>query len=249
MYKTVIFFATSSIILSLLAIIIRLVNNRVRQNLADILLSIALFALMWYAFIYVMVLTTYIQYVPNLYNKGIPLYYLIAPFSYFYVRLKLYSRLGLPRNWFLHLIPFFLGLIDIIPYMLASPAEKQAFMGRLLQDASLAYTHEYGFIPQSWHYIIRLILSFFYLLAQWWLLFNSDVVDQQGRRLRFALYFYTVVFSLFMALQVGMVFNMVFNRLQAAYILHDMGHLIWVSGLYLVFSIYMCIVPFIVRRS
>lgn len=244
MGTSVIVFASAGIVLSALGIVLRIIDNQRQRDFAELLLSVALFAIMWYAFIYMMVLTGYVTRIPNLYNKGIPLYYLIAPCIYFYVQIKLHPIRGLPRYWYLHLVPFLFGLVDIIPYAVASAAEKQALMERLARNMRTGFEHEYGFIHQQWHYVIRLLLAFIYLLSQWRLLFMADIGESGvSKRLLFSLYALTVIYSLFIAVQVSMVLNILFNRIQASYILKDTGQLIWVSVLYLLFSIWVCFGP------
>ena len=243
-HHAVVGFAISGILFSLLAIFIRIIDTRMRRDWAEILLSIALFSLMWFVFIYLMILTKYITHIPNLYNKGIPLYYLIAPCMFFYVKLRLRQIHKLPRYWYLHLAPFVFGLVDIMPYALTSSAEKQALMVRLVTNIRTGFEHEYGFINQQWHYIIRLLLAFAYLLAQWRALFMADTEDGViSRRLLFSLYTLTIIYSLFIAIQVGMVMNILFNQLQASYILRDADQLIWIGGLYLLFSLWVCFGP------
>jgi len=237
----VIVFAVAGVSFSALGIILRIIDRKWRQDKAELFFSVALFAIMWYAFIYMMILTGYVARIPNLYNKGIPLYYLIAPCLYFYVRIKLQKRYKLPRYWYLHLLPFVVGLIDIMPYALASAAEKQALMERLVTNMRTGFEHEYGFIDQQWHYVARLSLAFIYLLAQWRLLFMVDT-DEDGvaKRFLFSFYVLTVIYSLFIAVQVSMVLNILFNRIQASYILKDAHQLIWISGLYFLFSLWAC---------
>lgn len=248
MYNLVVGFAAGGILFSFICILLRLIDKRLHRNLAEVLLAVALFSLMWFVFIYLMVITGYIQYIPNLYNKGIPLYYLTAPCLYFYVRLKLYPAQGLPRYWFLHLLPFFFGLIDILPYMLISYEEKQAFVLRLAQNPSLGFRHEYGFVNQQWHYVLKQLLSILYLMAQWRLLFMADATAHPyAPRLRFMLYFYTLFFSLFTLLRLGMVLNILLNKPQAIYILQDLNQLCWISGFYLLFSIWICFSPYTMR--
>ncbi len=237
----VIAFGMVGIVFSALGIVLRAIDYQRRRELAELLLSVALFAIMWYAFIYIMILTGYVARIPNLYNKGIPMYYLVAPCAYFYVQLKLQQTHKLPRHWYLHLIPFIVGLIDIMPYAIASAAEKQALMARLVSNIRTGFEHEYGFINQQWHYVARLLLAFVYLLAQWRSLFMADTEDGRiSKRLLFSLYMLTIIYSLFVAVQVSMVLNILFNRIQASYILKDAHQLIWVSVLYLLFSIWVC---------
>lgn len=240
MYNLVVGLALGGLFFNMLSVLIRLISKKFREDLAEIFLAITLFGLMWFIFIYLMVITQYIQYIPNLYNKGIPIYYLTAPCLYFYVRFKLYPSQVLPRYWFLHLIPFLFGLIDIIPYMLTGPEEKQAFMVLLTQNASLGFKHEYGFVNQQWHYVLKLSLAIIYLMAQWRLLFMADATAYPyPPRLRFTLYFYTLFFSLFTLLRLGIVLNILFNRPQAMYILKDVDQLFWPSGLYLLFGMWL----------
>jgi len=239
METLVIIFAIAGVSFSALGIILRIANRKRKQDKAEPFLSVALFAIMWYAFIYMMILTGYVIHIPNLYNKGIPLYYLIAPCMYFYVRIKTQRRYRQPRYWYLHLLPFVLGLIDIMPYALASGTEKQELMMRLVTNMRVGFEHGYGFIDQQWHYVIRLLLAFIYLLAQWRLLFMAEL-EELAKSLLASLYALTIIYSLFIAVQVSMILNILFNRIQASYILKDAHQLIWVSGLYLLFSLWVC---------
>ena len=151
----------------------------------------------------------------------------------------------IPRYWLLHALPFLFGLVDIIPYMLTSMSEKQAFMLKLTQNISLGFEHRYGFINQQWHYILKLTLAVIYLFAQWRLLFMADAMGHAySRGMRFNLYGYTLIFSLFTLLKVGMLFNILFNRQQASYILMDPGKLFWISVLYLLVGIWLCVEPY-----
>jgi len=196
---------------------------------------------MWQVFVHLMILTHQIVKLPNLYNKGIPLYYLVAPALYFYIRMKLQPEQRLPKYWYIHLIPFLFGLIDILPYVFIDDTEKVAFLERMVADTRLGYQHPYGFIPQHVHYMIRLFLAFIYLIMQWGMLFLIDHTDSPVslRTLR-SLVFLTILYTLFIAFQVGMLFNIFFNRMQGGYILTDADQLIWLSIMYVLLSCWIC---------
>jgi len=245
----VVVFTVIGILLSALGISFRLFPRNGRYDLAELLLGIALFAIMWQVFIHLMILTRQIVHIPNLYNKGIPLYYLVAPAFYFFVRMRLQHVSRLPRYWYLHLIPFLFGLVDILPYVFVANAEKIAFLERLIDDPRLGYQHLYGFVPQPCHYTLRLFLAFIYLIMQWGYLFKTDSTDGSvsSGMLKY-LYFLTSFYTLFIAFQVGMFFNMLFNRAQAGYILIDVEQLIWLSALYLLLSFWICF-GVIIRRT
>ncbi len=249
MHSLVITFAVIGILFSTLGIALRLFNRNVRGNPAELLLGIALFAIMWQVFVHLMILTHQIVTIPNLYNKGIPLYYLVAPAFYFFIRIRLQLDHKLPKYWFIHLIPFFFGLIDILPYVFIGNSEKVAFLKRLIVDPRLGYEHAYGFIPQQFHYMLRLFLAFIYLIMQWGVLFMTDTTDSTvpSSTLKY-LYFLTSFYTLFIAFQVGMFFNILFNRTQAGYILTDVEQLIWLSLLYVLLSLWICF-GFMFRRT
>jgi len=249
MHALVVTFAVIGIFLSMLGIALRLFYGKGFRNTAELLLGVALFAIMWQVFIHLMILTHQIVNVPNLYNKGIPLYYLAAPAFYFFVRLRLQLEHKLPRYWFMHLIPFFFGLIDILPYVFVNDSEKVAFLARLIVDTRLGYEHTYGFIPQQLHYILRLLLALIYLAMQWRMLFMTDRTESTvSSSVLTYLYFVTSFYTLFIAFQVGMFFNILFNRAQAGYILTDVDQLIWLSLLYVLLSFWICF-GFMFRRT
>lgn len=249
MHTLVLTFAVVGILLSALGIVLRLWDGKAQRNPTEVLLSVALFAIMWQVFIHLMIITHQIVNFPNLYNKGIPLYYLAAPAFYFYIRMKLQLEHRLPKYWYIHLIPFFFGLIDIVPYVFVADSEKVAFLQRLMADTRLGYEHTYGFIPQQFHYILRLVLALVYLVLQWGMLFTTDSTDSivPSSTLR-SLYLVTSLYTLFIAFQVGMFFNILFNRTQAGYILTDVDQLVWLSVLYVLLSFWICFGP-VVRRT
>jgi len=249
MHALVVTFAVIGILLSTLGIALRLFHGKGRRNPAELLLGIALFAIMWQVFVHLLILSHQIVNVPNLYNKGIPLYYLVAPAFYFFIRMRLQLENKLPSYWFIHLIPFCFGLIDILPYVFVDHSEKVVFLERLIVDMRLGYEHTYGFIPQQFHYILRLFLAFIYLVMQWGVLFMTDSTESNvpSSTLKY-LYFLTSFYTLFIAFQVGMFFNIVFNRTQAGYILTDVEQLIWLSLLYVLLSFWICF-GFLFRRT
>jgi len=250
MHRLVITCAVVGIVFSALGIVVRLLYRKAENRMAELLLSIALFGIMWQVFVHLLILTRQIVDFPNLYNKGIPLYYLVAPAFYYFVRIKLRQEQRLPRYWYLHLLPFFFGVIDVLPYVFLDYSEKVAFLERLVFDTRLGYQHAYGFIPQHTHYILRLSLAVCYLIAQWAMLFTTDSTDSSVRptTLR-AKYLLTALYTLFIAFQIGMFFNIVFNRTQAGYILTDFDQLVWLSVLYVLLSCWICFQPLFQRTK
>ncbi|WP_437920479.1 hypothetical protein [Sphingobacterium sp. LRF_L2] len=209
---------------------------------SEILICLAVGAMGWHVFIYLLIYTGLIRELPNLYNKGIPFYYLIGPSMYFATLFALFPQQNTPKFWWVHLLPFILGLIDIFPYALASSVEKKNLLEQIVQDIKLGVTHHYGFIDQKWHYIIRFFLAFVYLMAQWRLLYIYDerFSSIRGGGRAYMLLFSTL-YSLYLLMQSGMVLSLLFNQTQSSFIMRDVGQLIWISLFYFIFSLWMFI--------
>ncbi|MBE8719300.1 hypothetical protein [Sphingobacterium pedocola] len=176
---------------------------------------------------------------PHFYNKGIPFYYLVAPCAYFYTLLKLYPGTKISRYWYLHLLPAVGGLIDILPYAFASLEEKNALLQHVVTDMQMGFKHSYGYIDQKWHYVIKFVLAFIYVMAQWRLiyLFEANESRVPAERVRLVVHF-SIAYSLHYVLQGSMVLNVLFNQLQGSFILRDISQIVWVSLFFMLFSLW-----------
>lgn len=232
-------FAVGGIISSLIGILLRLIDPLKRKKKAELLLCLATAAMLWHVFMYLLIMTGWILWVPNLYNKGIPFYYLIAPSAYLATRYTLNPREKFPPWVWLHAIPFFLALIDNIPYAIATAQEKQQLLELIVRDMQRGYTHTYGFINQKWHYIIKFLLAFGYLMAQWQLLYSHDNTAPKAakRRWQYSLAF-TACYSPHLLLQGSVILSIWFNMEQGSNIIRDPGKVIWVSIFYLTFGLW-----------
>lgn len=230
-------FALSGLSLSVIAIIrlfyftIRYSDRRIR------LITLLALASFWHAFIYALIFTGFIRAIPEWYNKGIALYYLIAPCAYFFVLFSLFPRLKWPRYAWLHLLPFVFGLIDAIPYALASIEEKKALLELVVSDMQMGVRHEYGYIDQKWHYIAKFFMAFIYLIAQWRLIYLHDMelssISVASRR---NVVYFSIVYSGQLLLQGGMVLSLLFNSTQSSFLMQDMDQLTTISFFYLMLS-------------
>lgn len=153
-------------------IILLLIKFSGLRKLPNILFSIVVFALAWYAGMYLLVTSGQIVHFPYLYYKGIPLYYLIAPFSYLYVRFSLYPDKKLRWIDGLHVLPAALSVIDMLPYALASPKEQQTLLQAIANDINMTYQHRLAFLPPVVHYIVRLTQGLIYITLQSYMLYH-----------------------------------------------------------------------------
>lgn len=252
-YTLALSFAILGAVLSFLGIALRLLDKERRRQRAERLLCIAVIAMFWHVFIYVLIFTGYIRHYPELYNKGIPLYYLIAPCAYYYTLFTLYPSAKISKYWAVHLLPFAFGVVDVIPYVLASREEQVALLEIVVADLQMGFKHSYGFIDQKWHYLVKFMLAFVYMMAQWRLFYLFDPRESRiGAGARYSAITFSIMYSLHLLLQSGLIASILVNEMQGSFILKNTGQLVWVSLFFLLFSIWIFVSvafrPFVIKR-
>jgi AraC-like DNA-binding protein len=140
------------------------------QRHANRLLAVVIFSWGWYALIYLMVIWGILKDHPHFFRIGSPLYYLIAPCAYMYVRSILFDETRF-RKWdWLNFLPAVLNLIELIPFYLEDTESKRKAVEAVGSNvASIAYMGS-GLIPALWHFHLRALLGIIYLFPQWQLL-------------------------------------------------------------------------------
>lgn len=236
-YSWGVFFAVVGLVLSFFATLWHFWFAFRHKRRCEMLLGIMGAASFWNVFIYFLIFTGLVRLVPDIYNKGIPFHYLVAPCAYFFVLFSLFPKLNWPGHWWVHLLPFILGMIDIIPYAIASVEEKKALMDVIVHDMQMTVRHEYGFIDQKWHYINKFLLAFVYIVAQWRLLYMHDLeLSPISASTKQNVLAFTIIYTLQLLLQGGMVLSLVFNQTQRSFILQNLDQLSWISFFFLLFS-------------
>lgn len=112
----------------------------------------------------------FILYFSYLYKIPAPITFLIGPLAYLYIRATLYNESGFKKIDFLHLLPFIVFTLNYLPFYLMPLADKDALVLRVVEDFSLTYLNQDGFLPEWVNIVARSLLSMFYLGAQWRLL-------------------------------------------------------------------------------
>jgi AraC-like DNA-binding protein len=93
-----------------------------------------------------------------------PFYLLNTPFLYFYIRAILTEKTRI-RSWdWIHFVPFLIVLFNIIPYSLLPWSFKLDFAERLHRDSRLIYQIYFPFIPFTFYFIFRSIISLVYIV-------------------------------------------------------------------------------------
>jgi AraC-like DNA-binding protein len=103
-----------------------------------------------------------------------PIWYLVGPFLYFYVRNTMYgtSKLSLSDSW--HFIPFIIQSIHIFPYLLSSYEFKLEMAQQVLTDPRALFSIPWGWLyPSKYNYVIRPLMGFIYSLASFRFLYQN----------------------------------------------------------------------------
>lgn len=100
------------------------------------------------------------------YNHPAPLYLLVGPLLFFYVRGVLTDKHRLRRWDFLHFIPAVIHFIGIIPWCLQSFAQKKALMQKVIDNMdAMAVVHSNLFFSMPVAFNLRLLSLGVYVVA------------------------------------------------------------------------------------
>ncbi|MFT3827619.1 MAG: helix-turn-helix domain-containing protein [Chitinophagaceae bacterium] len=163
-------------------------------------LSIILFSCGWYAFIYLLFIGGGLERVPYIFRLGSPLYYLIPPLSYLYVRSTLYNETSFKRSDWLHFIPAVVNLIDLMPFYFADIELKREAVRSIARDLNMSYMKGSGLIPSIIHATLRPIQGVIYFTFQWLLLAKFAARKSNRQLLQRERLYWLFSFSAFLTL-------------------------------------------------
>ena len=91
-------------------------------------------------------------------------FYLLYPLAYFYVRSVLQPDLSVKPKDLLHLLPFTIQLLDMLPYSFTSYTHKMLIAELVKMDIQELVKQPLGyFFSARFHFFIKLLLSSFYI--------------------------------------------------------------------------------------
>ncbi|MEA4974394.1 MAG: AraC family transcriptional regulator [Paludibacter sp.] len=94
-----------------------------------------------------------------------PVYFLKAPFLYFFVRGIVNDRFYLKKSDILHFIPFFLHLLANMPFLLMSYDQQQQIAANIMQNYDYFRELRFSLYPLTWNNSGRAIQFFVYIIA------------------------------------------------------------------------------------
>ena len=163
------------------------------KSYLNLLLTTAIAGIMWYALIYLLTNSGYLRQYPFLFNKGLPLYYLIGPCFYLYIRGSLNpAHLAFKKNDLLHLIIIIPAIISIIPYTIASQAQQQWVVDQVANNVRFAFSDS-KYIVGSWHWFAFPLSAFIYTVMQLKLTVNTAKQKKHDPKVIRWIYMFTTV--------------------------------------------------------
>lgn len=168
-------FYLGSACFSFLASLLLWKNSKNYNNLANKVLSLFFFSIGYSIFGYLLIVSEWIVFLPLLYKTPLPFSYLIYPLLYLYIQLILKNKTFINRKNWLHFIPFFIAIIDLLPFYFMPIKDKNSILSNLLQDLSNTYLVDSGYLPAWTHYVLKQFQAFIYLILIWKLLYRNKV--------------------------------------------------------------------------
>jgi AraC-like DNA-binding protein len=153
-------------IIGILSIVILLAFNK--QNVfANRLLALSLFGLTWIWISDVLIQSRWMLSVPHLHLLSHPLHFIIAPAAYLYVRAVLNNEQRFrPYDW-IHLMPFLLHALELVPFYLQGAEYKRSVIQEHLANPELVSQLHEGYLPPYVHLHLKILLALVYNIFQW----------------------------------------------------------------------------------
>ena len=104
-----------------------------------------------------------------------PLYLLLGPFFYFYVRSLLVDDFRLTKKDYLHFIPALIILINVIPYLFKGIDYKLAYANSVMENPANLVNFDYLFISPSWNFLLRPIHALIYVIFSIVLIYKNKL--------------------------------------------------------------------------
>lgn len=161
-----VFIAIIGSIFILLLVIVKLLLFGGDKRYLNLLLSTAIIGVIWYDFVYLLTNSGLVAQYPVLFNKGLPLYYLIAPCFFLYIRGSLNStKATFKKSHLWHFLIVIPAVISIIPYNLADAATQQWVVNQVQKNVSFAFSDN-KYIVSSLHWFAFPLSALFYSAIQ-----------------------------------------------------------------------------------
>ena len=120
------------------------------------------------------------------FNHLTPIYYLLGPFLFFYVRATLSDRVGLSRRDAWHFLPFLLHVVGMLPYLIKPWSYKVWVAGEMIRDVhNMVLIPDLSLFPVEANVTLRPLSWLSYTVFSLYLLWRFSRNYPAQRRIRF----------------------------------------------------------------
>jgi len=163
-----------------LALLMLFFNWRVNRNvvfLASMILVISIYTLAYH----VIAIEPSRFWAALFYANLAPLWYLPGPFLYWYVRGNLEDRIRFRKSDWLHLIPFVISWVGILPYLMTSFQHKLETVDAILQNPNTPkFAPPNWLLPVEWNLLLRPGLLISYAVSCIWMVVRAQGTFSQS---------------------------------------------------------------------
>lgn len=156
-------------------IIIHISLRKDRQAYSNVLLNIFFMINILGLSMYLIIATGLIEHLWFLYRIFLPLTAAGAGVAYLYIKSVLSDDLSFHKKDLWHTIPFFLCLIQYLPYYLSSAEEKKAIITRLLDQKTTEYVMNIGLFEEQYFSVFRGLVYLIYAVLIFQLIKKYDL--------------------------------------------------------------------------
>lgn len=111
-----------------------------------------------------------------------PIYFLLGPMIYFYVRGLLYDQVKLEKIDYLHFVPAVLFLINIMPYVVLPWEQKLQSANAIIQEPSNFLHLNYLFLPSIVSFVLRPATVLIYFILSFSMYVKSDLYKNHAEK-------------------------------------------------------------------
>lgn len=104
-----------------------------------------------------------------------PLYLMLGPLFYFYVRSLLVDDYRLTKKDYLHFIPALLILINVLPYIFKGFNYKLSYATSVIDNPSNLINFDYLFISPYWNFLLRPLHALVYVILSIFLIYRNKL--------------------------------------------------------------------------
>jgi AraC-like DNA-binding protein len=147
-----------------------------------------------------------------------PVYLLNAPFLYFYVRAVLTDKIHIRGFDYLFFLPFFITLINIVPYSISPWQEKLYFTHQVHQHFDYIHEIKFPIMPFTFYFLFRAVVSLVFVVLAG-LIVRSSIREKVFLKSQMLIKWLTICLITVATLNISMIFLTIKSLLSHNFVL------------------------------